>query len=127
MGVNLFLNDFRMPHDAGDYRPDTRYRTENWVVVRSYDEFTKFIKKEGMPSLISFDHDLADEHYAFKGDYDEVKEKTGYHCAKWLVDQCFKKNLPLPECLVHSMNPVGRENISTYLDNYKKYYGKYRN
>ncbi len=123
-GVYLFLDDHRVPRDAGDYINEPRYRTENWVVVRTYDEFVKFISKEGLPSVISFDHDLADEHYAFRGDYKELKEKTGYHCAKWLVDYCFNKRLPLPECLVHSMNPVGKQNISLYLENYRKHYDK---
>lgn len=122
--MNLFLDDHRVPQDAGNYCTDVRYRTENWVLVQNYDEFVKFITEEGLPDLISFDHDLADEHYAFRGNYKELKEKTGYHCAKWLVDYCFQRNIPLPECLVHSMNPVGKQNISLYLENYRKFYDK---
>lgn len=123
-GVLLFLDDYRLPKDAGDYMNDSRYLTECWVLVRTYKEFVRFIEKEGLPTLISFDHDLANEHYGFNGDYNELKEKTGYHCAKWLVDYCFQRNLPLPEYLVHSMNPVGRENITLYLNNYRRYYEK---
>jgi hypothetical protein len=48
-------------------------------------------------------------------------EKTGYDCAKWLVNFCMDNNLKLPEYYVHSMNPVGRRNILGYLDNYVKF------
>ena len=48
-------------------------------------------------------------------------EKTGFHCAKWLVDYCLDNDLRLPPFQVHSANPVGRQNIQSYLDNAKKY------
>jgi hypothetical protein len=48
--------------------------------------------------------------------YDNFKEKTGYDCAKWLCNYCIDNGIPLPEYYVHSMNPVGRENIKFYLD-----------
>jgi len=47
-------------------------------------------------------------------------EKTGYDSAKWLVDFCINNNLELPNYLCHSQNPVGKENILKYLDNYIK-------
>lgn len=122
----LFLDDVRQPTDAANYiYPVTdrvMYRKNNWEVVRSYDEFTNWILKNGLPDVISFDHDLEDAHYSFQGDYDsQGMERTGYHCAKWLVEFCMHEKLPLPEYYVHSMNPVGAENIETYLENYKKY------
>jgi hypothetical protein len=52
--------------------------------------------------------------------YDSYKEKTGYHCAKWLVEYCLDKNLKLPDFQVHSMNPVGKANIQSYLDNFRR-------
>ncbi len=48
-------------------------------------------------------------------------EKTGYDCAKWLVNFCMDNNLELPEYYAHSMNTVGRRNILGYLDNYVKF------
>ena len=46
-------------------------------------------------------------------------EKTGYSCAKWLIDFCIDKDLPLPEYFCHSLNPGGKENILSILKNYK--------
>ena len=50
------------------YLDDTRTPTETipgykpWDVVRNYNEFTEYILKNGIPDLISFDHDLGEEH-----------------------------------------------------------------
>ena len=49
------------------------------------------------------------------------KEKTGYECAKWLIDYCIENNLECPMYVCHSMNPVGRDNILGVLDNFRKY------
>jgi hypothetical protein len=98
----LFLDDVRNPPDS------------TWEVVRSYNAFVDYINTNGVPDLISFDHDLSFEHYPFgevnpntKIPYETYKEKTGYDCAKWLIEN---KHLPT-HCVVHSMNPVGKENI----------------
>lgn len=50
--------------------------------------------------------------------YDLFDEKTGYHCAKWLVEYCMDNNAPLPKWNIHSANPVGKENIKMLLENY---------
>jgi hypothetical protein len=128
---NLFLDDFRFPKNAHDYYPLMIYATEDWEIVRNYDEFTQKIKYEydvngTLPKIISFDHDLADIHYGVQDHVDEdyydlmsvENEKTGFHCAKWLVDFCIDNNLELPEYYAHSMNTVGRKNILGYLDNF---------
>jgi hypothetical protein len=134
MKYNLFLDDFRSPMDAFKYTHNTLYNNLRWVVVRSYDEFiqeitNKFDEDGAFPELISFDHDLADEHYAptmyegpdaYNRNYSRFKEKTGYECAKWLVDFCIDHKLKLPDYLVHSMNPVGKQNIIGYLSGYEK-------
>ena len=128
----LFLDDIRMPSDVFKYTMDIRYATFEWIIVRNYDEFTTFIKNNGLPELISFDHDLADSHYTPKEywtDYDKSKEwqdahvhteKTGYECAKWLVEYCMDRNLKLPTYICHSMNPVGKDNILGILKNFEK-------
>lgn len=131
MDYRIFLDDIRFPYDAYVYTKDTSYFRLSWVIVRSYDEFVKTITKNGLPSLISFDHDLADEHYhsddqpwstEFSIDYFSYKEKTGYECAKWLCDYCLDNNVKLPETKVHSLNQVGGSNIRYYLSNFKKHY-----
>ncbi len=126
---NLFLDDERMPKNAFTYTKNQLYLDLDWVVVRNYDEFVSYIKENGMPDLISFDHDLADVHYSMndritEDDYDIVEEKTGYHCAKWLINLCMDENLNLPNYMVHSMNNVGRRNIISIIENYKKHLDK---
>jgi hypothetical protein len=121
---NLYLDDVRVPTDSY-----TGKSAEGWTIVRSYDEFVKIITEKGLPYIISFDHDLADEHvYDYilnvrrEGtiNYDKYREKTGLSCAKWLVEYCMDKNLPLPGYAVHSANPIGAENIKSYLESYLK-------
>ena len=112
MKYNLFLDDTRNPNGFLD---DLR----TWMVVRNYNQFVDIITKQGLPEFISFDHDLADEHYDTLVDCDKFKEKTGYDCAKWLIEYCMKMDEPLPKWQVHSMNPVGRININTILSLYR--------
>lgn len=133
---NLFLDDKRFPEDCFEYTHYLDYVSEDWVIVRNYDEFIKTIQERGIPELVSFDHDLADEHYRVSmynpdGHYSNYytdgtfKEKTGYSCAKWLLDYCMDNKLLLPKhILVHSMNPIGGENIKSLFDTYNKIYGK---
>lgn len=130
----LFLDDFRWPIDCAKYMhaklgfDNILYVNPKWHIVRSYPEFVEWITKNGLPDLISFDHDLADGRYhqnmqegninydSF--DFNEDYNKTGYHCAKFLIEVCLDQNLKLPKFFVHSMNPVGTENIQSLLDNF---------
>ena len=101
--------------------------------VKSYKEFVAWIEKNGLPTGICFDHDLADEHHSTDvlaldedGDYSTLyeafREKTGFHAAKWLVDYCMDNNQPLPLYNIHSANPVGKENIDRLLKNFIQFY-----
>lgn len=48
-------------------------------------------------------------------------EKTGYHCAKWLIDYSLNNKLKVPtKIIVHSMNPVGSLNIKSLFETYFK-------
>jgi hypothetical protein len=124
MSYSLFLDDFRYPEDCFEYTHQTVYIDEQWVIARSYDEFVKTIQEKGIPEVISFDHDLADEHYTDFHGYDEYQEKTGYHCAKWLIEYCLDNNLDIPKFIfIHSMNPVGAQNIASLFNTYRKLYG----
>jgi hypothetical protein len=122
---NLFLDDMREPGDAFLYRHDPKYVDLEWVVVRNYPEFVdeisqRYLKGE-LPKLISFDHDLAKDHYEnmMNPDYNDFGERTGYHCAKWLIDFCIDTDTALPDFMVHSMNPVGGANIKSLLESYE--------
>jgi hypothetical protein len=133
----LFLDDFRWPSDCAKYMytklgpENVIYTDPNWNVVRNYREFVKWITDNGLPDLISFDHDLADGHYHQNmqegvlnysaADFDDDNNKTGFHCAKYLVEACMDQGLKLPQFIVHSMNPVGTQNIESLLNNYKKF------
>jgi len=111
----LFLDDERKPGDV-TWIADIRYKKYTWDIVRSYDDFVAYIKANGVPEFISFDHDLADEHYeAHRSGQGHEKhkalKKTGYTCAKWLVEHCIENNIQFPDFHVHSMNPIGVDNI----------------
>ena len=74
----LFLDDIRKPLDAEAYTHNLIYRQIPWYIVRNYEQFTQTIKENGIPQVISFDHDLADEHYHHQNNipYDSINEKT---------------------------------------------------
>lgn len=116
MSYKLFLDDIRLPKHV----KWLELPLGPWVIVRNYNEFVGYISKNGLPDYISFDHDLADEHYIPEVKESTYKEKTGYDCAKWLVEYCMEKGLTFPEYAVHSMNRVGKENIISYIENFKR-------
>jgi len=124
MSYNLFLDDIRRPEDTG-YMKLPIYEMVEWIIVRNYYAFQTIIENKGIPDIISFDHDLAIEHYKEQNfDYtDPEYEKTGYHCAKWLIDYCMDSEKELPKkIIVHSMNPYGSKNIKSLFDTYFKVY-----
>ena len=123
MSYFLFLDDYRIPEDAFDYTKNELYINKKWLVVRSYDDFVKFIQENGVPHTVSFDHDLADAHYTQEEiiPYDSYEEKTGFDCATWLINYCMDNKLQLPTgILIHSMNPVGSKNIKSVFSTYNK-------
>jgi len=133
----LWLDDLRNPFiDTEGKVPPIIDSVVEWVL--NYEQFVQWIEKFGLPDIISFDHDLADEHYTpeqYWSDYQKSKEyqesqnyqeKTGMDCAKWLVDYCIDNNLKLPTFYIHSANPVGADNIKFYLQNYLKYEAKFK-
>ena len=126
----LFLDDERFPYSVTWVKlPDVE-----WTIVRSYDEFINEIQSRGyLPKYISYDHDLASEHYVeytaahdpnspTNGiiNYNNFKEKTGYDCAKWLAQYCVDNNQPIPQYYVHTLNPIGGRNIISVLESAKK-------
>ena len=106
----LYLDDVRIP------------QTEGWTIVRNYDDFVKWVEENGLPDVVSFDHDLAEVHYdpsTWRQSF-VYHEKTGYDAAKWICEYCWGNGLPLPDWNVHSANPVGRDNIISLLQNFQK-------
>lgn len=131
MGYNLFLDDLRVPYNTFNYTKDSRYSNLKWIIVRSYKEFVRTVETLGLPDLVSFDHDLADEHYDTLNKTDFIslaeyylsddREMTGYDCAKWLCEYCLDNEEKFPEYLVHSWNAIGSENIRGYIKNFIKH------
>lgn len=100
--MRMFLDDIRVPKHEYD------------VIVRSYEEAIEFVNINGIPSFISFDHDLGcDENGNLL--------KSGYDFAKWLVDMDIKEIHKFPNDFqfnIHSANPIGKNNINSILNNY---------
>ena len=124
--MRLYLDDIRTPKDLNNEWVDG---IQQWEVVRSYDEFVAHIQKNGLENyeVISLDHDLGESamnefynnvHPNYTLDYKNISEKTGYDCAKWLVAESMKTNIPLPQIYTHSANPIGSANIMGYINNY---------
>jgi hypothetical protein len=125
--IALYLDDVRTPCD-----PPPGYV---WRIVRNYEEFTEFItelykEEKRLPDLISFDHDLGEEHMDYHLQnpvgsvirYEDFSDKTGMHCARWLTDVCERNDISLQNIrlCVHSHNPVGATNIQGWLNNFKR-------
>lgn len=94
----MFIDDERFPVD------------ESFVIIRSVEEAKNKISELGMPTYISFDHDLG------------YNVPTGADLARWIVEQDLDNNskfIPADfDFYVHSANPVGKKNIEGLLSQY---------
>jgi hypothetical protein len=115
--MKIYLDDVRTPLDS------------DWIIVRNCDDFISKVKEIGLENieLISLDHDLGDTamaewhrnvYHNYTLDYNNITEKTGMDCAKWLVDQ-WLEGLPVVDVVVHSANAIGSANIMGYINNYR--------
>lgn len=102
MTWRLFVDDERFP-SSKEY---------DMIIARTMDEVKNLVSDLGMPSFVSFDHDLGDN------------EPTGYDIAKWMVDVDLSGAYTFPDDFdfyVHSQNPIGKRNIEEYLGSYLKF------
>jgi hypothetical protein len=118
--MKLFLDDRRKPYDVFRLNMDLDYYENNeWKIVKSYSEFVNFINKYGLPDIVSFDHDLSYEHYLPENqkniNYNNLKQKTGYHTLEWMLKYCKKKNKSLPIIKFHTQNIEGEKNMKKLL------------
>jgi hypothetical protein len=137
--IRIYLDDVRTPISSTNEWIDEDL---DWIVVRSYDEFVAKVKEVGLENIlmISLDHDLGDtamkEYFSnvspnYQLDYNNIHEKTGYDCAKWLVNHYYdnyatqesrgeKKinGINFPAIYTHSANPIGSANIMGYINNF---------
>lgn len=99
MTWRLFIDDERFPSD----------KDEDMIIARTIDEVENLIAELGMPTFISFDHDLGDN------------TPDGYEITKRLVEFDMDGYAKFPvgfDFFVHSQNPRGKENIEQYLGSY---------
>ena len=117
MKHRIYLDDIRTPIEDG------------WTVVRNYDEFVSTIMYIGLENIevISLDHDLGDTamkewhknvYHNYTLNYDNITEKTGMDCAKWLVNQWLDGG-KVVDVFTHSANAIGSANIMGYINNYR--------
>lgn len=97
--MKLFIDDLRNPP------------SEDYHVVRSTEQALEWIKKNGMPSFISFDHDLGGED-------------TSMVFLRRLHNEIWTEIQSIPDYVVHSANPVGSKNIVSFMESWKKAFSK---
>lgn len=103
MTWNLFLDDLR---EISHVYPPPQTLYINWTVARSTEEAKSLVLSQGMPALISFDHDLGGEDKA-----------TVF--LNWLIRE-FWTDEQIPGYRVHSANPVGAANITSMMVSWHK-------
>lgn len=127
MSYYLFLDDVRMPKQATvnliPLATVSGIGNTQWHIVRNFEAFCAIVEGKGVPAVVSFDHDLSEEHLkeviSNKYDFDYVRFRdTGYDAAKWLCYYCQQQGVPFPKWYVHSFNPVGTENIKKFIQGF---------
>lgn len=115
--VLVFLDDQRNPFDLEAnwlvFSPFELLEGDEVIWVKSYNEFVTYIQDFGVPDGVAFDHDLGDESL--------TNEKTGKDCADFLVEYCLDYGIKIPLWNCQSTNPVGKDNINSIMNNFKKY------
>lgn len=128
--ILIFLDDERSLKDVTwitypEYKLVRTFRTHSQFTNYCDNVFGGYISKENFNNIdFSFDHDLQSfDRYG--------KEWTGYDCIKYLLETTVMLGLhngcgeygdiENSSIIVHSKNPIGKENIEKYLLNYKKH------
>ncbi len=97
--MKLYIDDLRDPIN------------EELIVLRSYAEAVGWMRKNGCPTFISFDHDL--------GSNDGL---DGIDIIKWMINMDLNTNgtfIPSNFTFhIHSANIIGAENMKILLNNY---------
>jgi hypothetical protein len=86
-------------------RPEERHCPDGFDVAISSEDAIYLTQIWGMPEFISFDHDLG-------------RNDTAIVYIRWLIENLYDSDIPGYE--VHSENPVGRMNIVSLMDSWKK-------
>lgn len=102
------INDWDLFLDDERYPPAARIWECNWKIARNVDDAMWFIKTYGVPRYMTLDHDLG------------YKKLSGMDFVKMFCDYVMDQEIQLAdfEWYVHSQNPVGAENMKTYLETF---------
>jgi len=92
----LFLDDVRNPTEDG------------FTTARSSAQAIFFVRYAGLPTFISFDHDLGQEDDAMR-------------FIDFMIEEYYDEDVP--DYQVHSANPVGRDNIVAKMESWKRSQG----
>jgi hypothetical protein len=92
----LYLDDLRSPPDDG----------REYIVARTPEEAMAYIRVRGVPEFMSLDHDLGP-------DLDTMQFLRALY-------REFPSPQAFPEYHVHSANPVGRANIISFLESWRR-------
>lgn len=99
MTYTLFIDDIRTPtHDLGDPK-----------CAINVSEAIEIVIKNGVPSCISFDHDLGED------------EPSAMEFMKWLIEGHLEAHHDLnlvEKIIIHSANPPGAKNLQGLWDNF---------
>lgn len=91
--VILFVDDIRKsPHRVGSVTARSYNEAINWMMDLHFMHYEV---------IIDLDHDLGEKY-------------SGYDICKWIVEQHY----PLKGFMIHSMNPVGVNNMRQLLTHY---------
>jgi hypothetical protein len=110
----LYLDDIRYPHTTSLRTKiwwklkkligiTTFNHDSEWYVARSSNEAISLIEEKGPPAFISFDHDLSGSDRAID-------------VCKYLSENYYNSEV---DYIVHSENPLGKQNIISYMESWK--------
>ena len=122
----IWLDDVR-GHDSKKFKDFynqvyNRYGTADMPIqILDAKDYAQFIDRIGYVNehsalentIISFDHDLGCDASG------NILE-SGADCLKYLINFCLDNNLRLPECLIHTSNPVGKLNMESIIKSSNK-------
>lgn len=89
--------------NIGFYKGILEKYNPKFVWVKTFDEFVNYITKNGLPDMVSLDHDLG-------------QDKNGADCAEWLFNYCKKNGFALPKMYAHTANNKRRGNIEQFFN-----------
>jgi hypothetical protein len=115
----IFIDDERNVEDVTwiEYPKGIQWYIINRAIDFEFFLSTCVIDDSLIDYYISFDHDI--QSYDFNSN-----EITGYDLLKQMCNAIMDYNLGLPTVYFHTQNPVGRKNMETYWDNFRRVYNE---